>query len=86
MTSETQVTVRYDSASLFEALQELFPDWRLADHAFDTTNDELRISHDVGGTGRASITVAFELDTDQMRRLLSRGRLPSGPAEDDDER
>lgn len=74
---ETEVNLRLDSESLYEALRAEVGDWRLAEHEFRPEADELRISYDIGGTGRVSLTVGFELDRDQMDRLL-RTAHPAG--------
>jgi hypothetical protein len=74
MTTETTVTLKIDSASLFAALNRQIGDFRLADHTFDTGSDELRVSYDSGGTGRVAVTVVFELDEAQMTELLREAR------------
>jgi hypothetical protein len=74
---ETHVTLTYDSSSLFDALRELLGDWRMNEHTFDSSADEIRISHDSGGSGRLALTVVFEFDRAQMARLLGAARPPS---------
>jgi exoribonuclease R len=71
VTSETQVTVKLDSASVFEALRQQLGDWRLAEHSFDVNTDEVRMSYDSGGTGRVAITIGFELTLAEMARLMA---------------
>jgi hypothetical protein len=74
MTLETTVTLRIDSASLFEALTRQVGDFRLSEHAFDTGMDELRVAYDSGGSGRVAVTIVFELDESQMTQLLREAR------------
>lgn len=74
MTSETQVTVKLDSGSVFEALQHQLGDWRLTDHTFDANVDEVKMSYDSGGSGRVAITIGFELTLEEMARLMAAAR------------
>jgi exoribonuclease R len=74
---ETQVTLTYDSNSLFQALRQHLGDWRMNDHAFNSSSDEVRVSYDSGGSGRVAVTFVFELDQAAMERLLSAARTPS---------
>jgi hypothetical protein len=75
--SDTSVTLMLDSAALFTALQAEVGAWRLQDHEFDPQSDELRMVYDRGGTGRVALTVAFELDREQVARLLDAARAAS---------
>lgn len=79
MARETHIDLLLSSASLYRALVSQQGDWRLQDHRFDPDVDEVRISYDVGGTGRLALTVAFELSKEQMADLLDR----AAPADDD---
>jgi hypothetical protein len=74
---ETQVTVTYDSSSLFEALRNQLGDWRMNDHRFNSSSDEVRISYDSGGSGRLALTLVFEFDQAEMSRLLAAAGPPS---------
>ena len=74
MAAQTEVTLVLDSTSLFEALRRQVGDWSLGEHVFDPAAEELALSYDVGGTGRVALTVAFELDAEQMSRLLQDAR------------
>lgn len=74
MTLETTVTLKVDSASLFEALNRQVGAFHLADHEFDTAVDELQVSYDSGGSGRVAVTIVFELDEAQMAQLLREAR------------
>lgn len=70
MSAETQVIMKFDSLSLFEALREQVGEWRLGEYAFDPAADEMRMSYDSGGSGRVALTVVFELNREQMAQLL----------------
>lgn len=74
MATETEVTLRLDSASLFKALRNRVGNWQLRDHTFSPAADEIKMSYDVGGTGRVALTIAFEFDAQQMAQLLSDAR------------
>jgi hypothetical protein len=74
MTTETTVTLKVSSESLFKALLKQIGDLRLAEHAFDIGADELHVSYDNGGSGRVALTVVFELDAQQMEHLLRDSR------------
>lgn len=77
MSAETFVSLRLDSASVFEALREQIGEWRLTEHEFDPRSDEVSVSYDTAGSGRVALTVSFELDQDGMGRLLQSAR-PAG--------
>ena len=72
MPNETQVTIRYEAQSLYNALRQKRGDWTLADHEFDLTSDEVRVSVDPGGSARIAITINFELDRAEFNELLQR--------------
>jgi hypothetical protein len=74
MTTETSVTIKYDSASLFSALVQQVGEWKLSDHEFDPDTDEIRVSHDSGGSGRIAITVNFEFDRAGLDAILRTAR------------
>lgn len=76
MTTETTVTLKVSSESLFTALLNQIGDFRLAEHTFDVGSDELQVSHDPGGSGRVAVTVVFELDAAQMDQVLRDSRSP----------
>jgi hypothetical protein len=77
MTAETSVSLRLDSASVFDALRDHVGEWRLSEHTFDPQTDEVKISYDTSGSGRVAVTVSFEFDRDAMGRLLQTAR-PAG--------
>lgn len=77
---ETHVNLLLSSASLYRALLTQQGDWRLQDHRFDTDTDEIRISYDVGGSGRLALTVGFELSREEMAALLA----AAVPADEDE--
>jgi hypothetical protein len=74
MTTETTVTMKVNSRSLFAALLEEIGDFRLAEHTFDVGSDELQVSYDPEGSGRVALTVVFELDAAQMEHLMRSSR------------
>jgi hypothetical protein len=74
MTTETTVTLKMSSESLFAALLKQIGDFRLAEHSFDVASDELRVSYDAEGSGRVAVTVVFELDAAQMEQVLRDSR------------
>jgi hypothetical protein len=78
MAMDTQVTLVLQSASLYEALLRHLGDWRLQDHEFDSEADEVRVSYDVGGSGRIALTLGFELTEAQMAEILRNAVPASG--------
>ena len=74
MAHETQVTLLLDSASLYDALLQHLGPWTLQDHVFDADTDEVRVSYDIGGSGRVALTLGFELTEAQMAELLRTAR------------
>jgi hypothetical protein len=74
MTTETTVTLKVSSASLFRALLDQIGDFKLAEHTFNDASDELQVSYDPGGSGRIAVTVVFELDEVQMEQVLRDSR------------
>jgi exoribonuclease R len=74
MANETPVTLKLDSSSLFEALRDEITEWRLSEHTYNADTDEVRMSYDSGGSGRIALLTVFELDAEQMARVLSAAR------------
>jgi hypothetical protein len=72
MPHETQVTIRYEARSLYNALTHQQRGWTLADHEFDITSDEVKVSVDPGGSARIAVTINFELDREAFDELLHR--------------
>jgi hypothetical protein len=72
MPNETPVTLIFDARSLYNALRLQRGDWVLADHEFDMTSDEVKVSVDPGGSARVALTVNFELDAAEFKQLLER--------------
>lgn len=79
MTSETPVTIKYNSRSVFDALRTEVGHETFGDRVFDPANDELVVVVDSNGGGRIAVTTSIELNSDQMSRVLHAAQIASGP-------